>query len=274
VTVTATEDTIEVDNITYSPGDQDENVTLVLDNSTEETHSESEPENTTGDTIEFYVNVTVYSDEDLNNIGNASINIYASNQDIGDALGESENTSHFYHQWENTDWDGESESLDIRMETDADDTFLRYGDWNIEANITDDDGTQLDEETFNEQFDVEEYTVFEGPADLSATIDPGQSVGINTAADVNFTVGSGGTDTANVSVITNYDWGLEMSNSTLEALDTTDEIPAETDNYSQELGSPTTEIEIAVELLYTATDVRPGTYTTSLTHTLSNSDNT
>lgn len=242
VTVTATDDTVEVDDVTYTDGSGTTQELMCGNAAGGATpYSESTPE-ATGTGVDFSVQITVYSDGDLNNIDFARINIYSQNQDMGDALGE--DAVDFYNEWDNTadGWTGESETLTIDLTTDDTDTFLRYGDWTIHSEIEASDGTILDSETFNTDIlSVEEHTSFNGLADLSATIDPGQSVGINTGTtpDVTFTIGTGGTGNAQVSVITNYAWGLAISDTTLTSTDSPDEIAHDTAGYSNEGGSPT-----------------------------------
>ena len=274
VTVTVTEDTIEIDYVTYTDSTGTEQ-DIITDNAegTDFGFSESDPAATDTDQIDFSVQITVYSDGDLDNIASASINIYAVNENLGDALGEQGSEGFFYELWENDDgggasiWDGESETLTATFTTTDTDTFLRYGNWDIYAEILDSDDVELASETFTTALVAEEHTVFTGPADVSATIDPGQTVGtLSTGTpDVEFSQ-------VTVDVETNYAWSLAMTDTELESTDSPDSIPAETADYEQMDGSPTTSLNLDVNYLYTATNVRPGTYSTTVTHTLSNDD--
>ena len=280
VTVTASEDTIEVDDVTYTDGsgtDQD----IITDNAEGDNfgYSESDPEQTDTDQIDFSVTVTVYSD-DMDSLDFARINIYAQNEDIGDALGTEGDAGHFYHEWENPDdgsddvWDGESQELTTELTTDDTNTFLRYGDWDIYAEVDNTEtGDPEDFEEFTEALFAQEHTVFLGPADVFGSVEPSGSIGINVDADVTFTVDNGGTGEPHVEVTANYAWSLSMSDTTLNHDDTDDTIDATTADYDANTGSPADEANQDVQYLYeTEEGTRPGTYSTTVTHTLTNED--
>jgi len=281
VTVTVSDDTIEVDDVTYfdSTGT---NRDIISDNAegTDAPYIETDPDHTDtdgGEGVDFSVQVTVYS-EDIASITHARINIFSEHSaTIGAALGESENSGHFYNEWENTDWDGESETLNVDFETTADDTFLRYGDFDVYAEIVDADNeeeTVLDYETFENVLFAEEHLVFAAPADVSGTVDPGQDIGTEAIAEDNRDVLF---DPSNpqVNLEANFAWSLDMSDTTLvhEDEEIDDEITATTDDYENPTDNPIDNTDIPVLYLYeTEEGTRPGTYSTTVTHTLTNDD--
>lgn len=261
ITLNTTDDRVEVNYVNYTDGD--EVVQYIIAGNEQGTnfgYSEANPANTADGNIAFHVNITVYSD-DMTGLQNATVRIfYTGGGAVGAAIGE------FFHTWENDTWDGTSEILTHDFTTDIDDTFLRYGDWDIEVKLHDNLDVVLDSESFSEALDVQTYiSISAGVADVTGSVEPGQSIGTYELGAVSFDPAE-----PTISFETNALWEIEMLDTQLTGPG--DPIDAATETYNETTGDPG-DFTLEVRYLYNVPEGQlPGVYSTTVTHRITNTE--
>lgn len=272
ITVTATGDAIEIDDVTYT-NNTEEDQDIIDDNEQGDNfgYSESDPAATDGDAIEFSVQVTVLSD-DMDDLDEATITISVQEGEHGDAMGEFEQT------WTNTDWAGEEETLNHDFTTDDEDSFLRYGDWEIKAELFDDQDSEVDSEHFGEALSAETHVeITDNVEDVDGSVTPGETIGTYDLGEND--LDDDGTDPT-IEFEINSAWDIDMGDATLtgpgEDIDSEEYETGYNDgtDYVEEDDEPVEEYELEVHYKYDVQEGQPpGEYTAEdVTHTVSNTE--